>query len=209
MTTLAEPYERALAELLLASGYGRSGRGRYLQSDHGVVWRGLWVTFYRKGARLVVQPNLSVFCPSAWKLAQEGLRQLYADVGRQRAPRHGGPLATQPLYDCVRRQYAEDRMPYSYDVESVVEIDPAVQLIHEDFLKVADKFFGHISSMEDLRDHIVAHPFGTAAGIYAMVLSYLLDTEISEKQIDGFCRLSPNPMTKKFAEHFKIKIAAA
>ena len=100
-------------------------------------------------------------------------------------------------------------MPYSYDVESVVEIDPAVQLVHEDFLKVADKFFGHISSIEDLRDHIVAHPAGTAAGIYAMVLSYLLDKRISRAQIDEFCRLGSNPMTKKFAEHFKIKIAAA
>ena len=100
-------------------------------------------------------------------------------------------------------------MPYSYDVESVVEIDPAVQLVHEDFLKVADKFFGHILSVENLRDHIVAHPTGTAAGIYAIVLSYLLDKELTDAQIDVFCRLSPNPMTKKFAEHFKIKIATA
>ena len=201
MTTLAEPYERALAELLLAGGYGRSERGRYVQSDYGVVWRGLWVTFYRKGARLIVQPNLGVFCPSASKLAREGLNQ------RTRAPKLGSPLITHPLYDCVRRQYAEDRMPYSYDVESVVEIDPAAQLVSDDFLKVANKVFGHISTIENLRDHIIAHPRGTAAGIYAMVLSYLLDKKISEKQIDEFCHLSPNPMTKKFAEHFKIKVA--
>jgi hypothetical protein len=58
-------------------------------------------------------------------------------------------------------------------------------------------------------DHIVAHPSGTAAGIYVMVLSYLLDRKISEKQIVGFCRLSPNPMTKEFAERFKAKIVAA
>jgi hypothetical protein len=208
-TTLTESYDRTLAELFRAAGYGRSERGIYMQSDHGIVWRGLWITFGIKGGRLIVQPNLGVFCPAAWTLAHEGLSQLYAEVGRQRRPKLGAPLVTLPLYDRVRRQCGEDRMPDSYDVESFVEIDPAVQLIYEDFLKVANKFFGHISSIENLRDHIVAHPFSTAAGIHAMTLSYLLDKKISDQQIDEFCRLSPSPMTKQFAEHFKIKVATA
>src|SRR5689334_20705235 len=142
MTKLADQYDYALEELFRASGYGRSQRGIFMQSDQGIVWRGLWVTFGRKGETLVVQPNLGVFCPAASKLARKGLNQIYSEGPRSRPLKLGWPLVTHPLYDCVRRQYAEDRMPDSYDVESVVEIDPAVQRIHEDFLKTASKFFG-------------------------------------------------------------------
>lgn len=209
MAKLADEYDSALEGLFRAGGYGRSQRGSYVQSVDGLVWRGLSVSFYVKKKVLTVQPNVQVFCPSASKLAREGLEQIYRDVARSRARKLGWPLVTHPLYDCVRRQYGEDRMPWSYDIESVVEIDPAVHLIYDDFLKVANKFFGYISSLQYLRDHIVAHPSGTAAGIYAMVLTYLLDKKVTDEQIDGFCRLSPNPMTKKFAEQFKAKIAVA
>jgi hypothetical protein len=64
---LAETYERSLTEVFDAAGYPRSARGLYLQTDDKIIWRGLWVTFYRKGIRLAVQPFFAVFCPTASK----------------------------------------------------------------------------------------------------------------------------------------------
>jgi hypothetical protein len=79
-------------------------------------------------------------------------------------------------------------------------------LVHSDFKKAADTFFGHIQSLRALRDEIVERPFHTAAGIDAMVLSYLIDTDISAKNIDAYAQLNPCQMTEEFTAYFKKEI---
>ncbi|MGD0189626.1 MAG: hypothetical protein ABSD74_02675 [Rhizomicrobium sp.] len=113
-----------------------------------------------------------------------------------------------PLYHQIRSLYGYDRMPFSYDVENIGAIDSAVGMIHADFVIAAGDFFEGTFSIRELRDRIVQRPFGTAAGIYAIVLTYLLDPQITAGEIDSFVRLSPNQMTERFAANFKNKLGA-
>lgn len=204
MTKLAEIFDKTLAERFLSSGYDRLAQGVYVQSKDNTVWRGLWVVFSPVASRLSALPNLGVFCPEVSRLVEGGLKQ----TGRDTISKLGAAIVTHPLYDCVRVLCGEDRIPFSYDVETVYQIDDAAKLIYEDFCKVADKFFGHISSTRDLRDHVVSHPSGPGAGVFAMALSYLLNKKISFDEIDSLARISPSPMTRKFSMYLKNKIGA-
>lgn len=206
MKALIEVYDRSLAGFFRPAGYARPARGTYVRSDDGIIWRGLWVMFHVKGRTVVAQPNLAVFCPSASRVVEEGLGQVSGNAVGIWSSKLGAPFMIQPLYDRVRSQCREDRTPYSYSIDADDQIDGAAQLIYEDFSNVANGFFGHIASIRHLRDHIVAHPFGSVAGVNAMALSYLLDPRITRQKIDELARITPNTMTGKFATRLKNKI---
>jgi hypothetical protein len=207
-TPRADAYEKALTILFQPDGYGRVAPRTYAHSDDNIVWRALRVTFHNKGS-LCVQPFLSVYCPSASKIVDRGLEATSDNTYKRDRSKFGRPILVHPLYDRVYRHHDEDRHSYSYDAESIEKIDASARLVYSDFLKAADSFFGHIRSLSDLRDEIKATPFGTGAGMYAMALGYLIDPDISLQEIDVCVRLSPNPMTEKFAGYFKTEIGLA
>src|SRR5262245_11553454 len=124
MTKLADVFDTTLGESFERARYSRLARGLHARSVDSAVWHALWVTYHRKGARLVVQPNLSVFCPGASKVRKRGL-------GHREQGKLGGPFVTRPLYDAVRGFRAEDRMPFDYDIDTVKAIEAAAKLVYQ------------------------------------------------------------------------------
>ena len=207
MTKLAGTYENALARMFDSEGYARVTRGLYVRPRKAEVQHGACVTFYRKGARLIVQPFLEIFCPRASKLVDEGLN----NVSRSAlvSKRLGHPFIAHPLYDLVRTVSKSDRHTFSYDVCDLSEIEDTAHLVLEDFRQVNSDFFQSTLSMRDLHDQILARPWGTGAGMYAMALTYLIDENVTPGRFDEIAmRIAPSPMTKGFATFMKNKLVA-
>ena len=211
MVKLAEPYEAALAEKLKVAGYDRAARGRYARSENAIVWHGLHVSFYRKGGMLNVQPTLGIFCPKASKIVKKGLDEINPEYPHPRE-KLGDPFINYFLYDRARILSGADRLPYSYDVGAVDQVDGAVGMIWKDFSKVADRIFNCTSTMRELRDRIVTEsPLGTGTGraMDAMALTYLIDETMAAADVDRLAKLHPCPMTTKFGDYMKKKIKVA
>lgn len=208
MKKLAYLYDSALAEKLKVAGYEHVARGLYARSENGVVWRGLSVSFQQKQPLLSAFPTLAIFCPSASKIVDEGLGQIYgneaSDAGSKKL---GRPLIIHLLYDRVHILCGEDRLPSSYDIVAADQVENVAKMMCEDFSKVVKEVFD-VATMHQLRDRIVAKPVevGTGAAMYAMALTYLIDQKVTAAEIDRLANIRPSPMTTEFANFMKKKI---
>src|SRR5215467_12782168 len=120
---LIKVYDRALTSLLGPAGYSRFARGLYAQSRDGVVWRGLWVILDSTGTGVLAQPHAAAYCPLASAVMEEGLSRLYGKAVRDRTAKLGQPFIIQPVYESMRRQFGEEREPFSYRVEDDLQIN--------------------------------------------------------------------------------------
>ena len=209
MRKLVYLFDVALGQKLKADGYEHTARGLFSQSKNRVIWHALNVSFVERKSTLYTQPSLQIFCPDAYKIVDEGLHRerIFADPSYVKAL--GYPFITRVLYERVRSVCREDRLPFQYSIEDSVEIDVTTNLICEDFRKVAHNVFGGISTMRQLRDHIVRDRTGagTGAALYAMSLTYLLEDDVTDATIDQLATLWPCQMTDEFADFLKKKIA--
>lgn len=201
----ADDYDAALTALFQTSGYDRVAPRIYARSEDDRIWHGLFISFYRKWGKLCAQPALAVYCPTASKIVERGLSSNYPPRVRDRS-KLGLPIMVHILYDRILRHHGEDRHPFSYDIQTIDQISAAAELVHSDFLKVATDFFGHTRSLRDLSDEVRTRPTSTGAGMYAMALEYLINPKISAREIDACVRITPNPMTEKFATYFKAEL---
>src|SRR5258708_1473427 len=127
-TPRADLYEKALTELFQAEGYGRVAPRTWARSEDNLIWRGLWITFHNKGS-LVAQPALCVFCPTASKIVERGLSNVYGPKVRS-GSKLGRPIIVHPLYDRIFCLHGEDRHAFSYDIGSTDEIEAMAGLVH-------------------------------------------------------------------------------
>jgi hypothetical protein len=200
MKRLIQLYDNVLADRLKEAGYDACGRGLYARSKDTLVWCGLWTIFTPVAGSVNVQPMLGIFCPRASTVVAECLESSEKETAL------GIPFVISPLYDCIRRIKSSDRLPHSYSVEAVSEIEVAANLVVEDFLAVADVFFDGICSIRDLRDRVVDRPSGTGAAIHAMALTYLIEPRMNADEINRLAALNPSPMTLRFAMVLKNRI---
>jgi hypothetical protein len=132
--------------------------------------------------------------------------RLYGKAVTQGYSRLGQPFVSTPLHQLIVEKCGKERSSLAYNVESEIGILNAAELIYDDFLRVECDFFEGASTIEKLRDRIISHPVSTSSGIDAMVLSYLIDPDISLDELGEYASISENAMTKEFALYFKTNL---
>ncbi len=201
--------DRSLTETFGALRLVRFARGVYAQSDDGVIWRGIWVTFNIRMGTLIAQPNAGVFCPTAQKLVSDGLGELHdSQAGRSYFGKLGGPVLTRLLYNLVRSTTGENRMPTAYHIETVEKIGEVAALMRDDFVRAGRRFLDPIDSIKKLRDQLMIDS-ATGARMYAIAVTYLMNGRIASSDIDSVLGPQANAMSREFAEYFKKKFAHA
>jgi len=202
-------FDRMLASRFEALHLRRMSRGLYVQSENGVLWQGVLVTFNMRKGALVAQPGVAVFCPLVDSILAEYFRSVQnnnrylSGFGKL-----GVPVLICPLYDLISRCKSSLRNPFSYSIETASRIEEAAQLVAEDFLKVRECFFHGAKTLEELRDRLKVDDSIGARMREIVVAYHLSGRKISGAEIERIVGLNPNEMTRKFVEYFKSEIGA-